>query len=240
MPQLIAIFNKTTNEKTMNQETIENTNKSKFWRNTSIFLAIVLALIIGGWLIFKFYLFPKQFSPVRLNAKEEIVLEEKLSVLGIDADLTNSNGPGQTGQALEPEAYSEKNAKREVNFSEKEINALLAKNTDLADKLAIDLSKDLISVKYLVPLEEDFPIMGGKTVKLNAGVEIAYLNQQPKIVIKGVSAMGVPIPNAWLGDLKNVDLIEKFGNNDGLMKSFADGVEFISVENGKINIKLKE
>jgi hypothetical protein len=27
--------------------------------------------------------------------------------------------------------------------------------------------------------------------------------------------MGVPIPNAWLGNLKNVELAQEFSGNDG-------------------------
>ncbi len=37
--------------------------------------------------------------------------------------------------------------------------------------------------------------------------------------------MGMPIPNAWLGNLKNVDLIAEFGGTGGVWKAFADGVE---------------
>jgi len=52
--------------------------------------------------------------------------------------------------------------------------------------------------------------------------------------------MGVPVPNAWLGGLKNIDLIEQYGSNDGFWKAFADGVDNINVEDGKIRIELKE
>lgn len=117
---------------------------------------------------------------------------------------------------------------------------MLAKNTDLAHKLAIDLSDDLVSAKLLVPLEEDFPMLGGKTLRVNAGVELAYKESRPIVVLKGVSVMGVPIPNAWLGNLKNVDLVREFGADQGFWKSFADGVEYIHVEDGQLRVKLKE
>ena len=52
--------------------------------------------------------------------------------------------------------------------------------------------------------------------------------------------MGIPIPNAWLGGLKNIDLISEFGDSDGFWKSFADGVEDIHVEEGALKIKLKQ
>jgi hypothetical protein len=50
----------------------------------------------------------------------------------------------------------------------------------------------------------------------------------------------VPIPNAWLGNMKNIDLVQEFGGNKGFWKTFADGVEYIHVENGRLLIKLKK
>lgn len=91
-----------------------------------------------------------------------------------------------------------------------------------------------------VPLEEDFPVMGGKTLRINAGVELAFQNGKPIVKLKGVSLMGVPVPNAWLGNLKNVDLVQEFGADPGFWKSFADGVENISVVEGELKVKLKE
>ena len=52
--------------------------------------------------------------------------------------------------------------------------------------------------------------------------------------------MGVPVPNAWLGGLKNIDLVSEFGDTQGFWKSFAEGVDNIRVEEGKLVVKLKE
>jgi hypothetical protein len=120
------------------------------------------------------------------------------------------------------------------------LNGLLARNTDLARKLAIDLSEDLVSIKLLVPMDPDFPVLGGKTLRFNAGVEIAYLNGKPSVVLKGVSIMGVPVPNAWIGGLKNVDLVAEFGAGPGFWKTFSEGVEDIRVQDGRIQVKLKK
>lgn len=214
----------------------EHVKQAKFWRNTTIVLGIIILTAIVSWLVFRFILFPTHFNPVELSTKEAKVLQSKLNTLGIQTQVIDK----PTGNALEPETYSEANAKREISFSEKEINAMLAKNTDLADKLAIDLSDKLISAKFLVPLDEEFPVMGGKTVKINAGLELAFENQRPKVILKGVSAMGVPIPNAWLGNMKNIDLVNEFGDQNGFWKSFAEGIEYLKVEDGQLNVKLKE
>ena len=145
-----------------------------------------------------------------------------------------------TPNTLVPEPYSEVNAKREITFSEKELNAMLAKNTDLADKVAIDLADNLASARIVMPLDPDFPFLGGKTLKAKAGAELAYANGRPIVILKGVSVWGVPIPNAWLGNLKNVDLIKEFGGDEGFWKSFSDGIENIRVVEGELKIKLKE
>jgi hypothetical protein len=200
-----------------------------------IVLATVAVTAALTWWGLTQYLFLREFKPVHLKPQEEQMLNSKLRVLGFQVEQAPS-GP----KTLEPEPYSEKGAKREVRFSERELNAMLAKNTDLAQRLAIDLSDGLVSAKLLVPLEEDFPVFGGKTLRVHAGVELAYRGERPVVVLKGVSVMGVPIPNAWLGNLKNVDLVGEFGGNRGFWKSFADGVEYIHVDDGRLLIKLKE
>ena len=117
---------------------------------------------------------------------------------------------------------------------------MIATNTDLASRLAIDLSDDLASAKLLVPLDPDAPILGGKTLKLTAGVELRYAAGKPVVVLKGVSLWGVPLPNAWLGGMKNIDLVQAFGTEPGFWQGFADGVETIEVSQGRVRIVLKE
>jgi hypothetical protein len=52
--------------------------------------------------------------------------------------------------------------------------------------------------------------------------------------------MGVPVPNAWIGGIKNIDLVREFGDQQGFWKSFSEGVDNIAVKDGHLNIKLKE
>lgn len=206
---------------------------------------IILTIIIsvGGtfWILTK-YVFPRQFEPVELSKKEQTRLETKLEAFrGWGSQLTGgkSTSPQDLGQPLQPEKYSENSNDRHIELNERELNAMLANNTDLAQRLAIDLSKDLVSAKLLIPLSPDFPVMGGKTLKLSTGIELAYANQRPIVILKGVSVMGISVPNAWLGNLKNIDLISEFGDAR-FWQAFADGVERIRVEDSKLIINLKE
>ncbi len=209
-------------------------------------LTIAVTVGVTYWL-----LFPKGFTPVELSQKEEQVLEKKLAIFegisGANATSLSSTSSGTALSAdldssgtLQPEAYSEEGGVRKLGITEREINAILAKNTDLADKVAIDLADRLISAKLRLPMEEDFPLFGGKILKARAGLEIAYENERPVVILKGVSVMGVPVPSAWLGGLKNIDLVKEFGQGDGFWSAFAEGIEQAQVVDGMLNIQLKE
>lgn len=210
------------------------------------FLTVVITIMV-----FKTYFFPSEFKPVTLNPQEEQVLTAKIESLdsaGIAANSHKTPIPKKSSKpdqfnpkaSLESEPYSEKGLNREVNFTERELNALLAKNTDLAKKMSIDLSDDLISVKLLLPMDEDFPVLGGKILRVKAGVFFAYDKGKPMVTLKGVTIMGVPIPNAWLGGIKNIDLVKEFGSDTGFWKSFSDGIEGIKIKEGLFKLKLKE
>jgi hypothetical protein len=198
------------------------------WRTFSITLIVLLVLGgVGYWLV-SVYLFPTSFSPVTLNQKEQQRLDAKLD------RLSGRRGP------ITPEKYTEDPAKRTIEFSEKELNALLAKNTDLASKLAIDLSDNLASAKLLIDVDPDAPILGGQTIKVTAGMELSIQNGQPRAVLKGVSVWGVPLPNAWIGNMKNRDMMKEFGQAGGFWQAIREGVEEIEVREGKLRIKLRE
>lgn len=211
----------------------------------AIVLAVVLVTAFATFWVIRTYIYPRAFTPVTLNASEERVLEDKLARLQAvvpraDRQHSKSPRPATEQSPLEPEPYSEDPARRQIGLTEKEINALIAKNTDLATRLAIDLSDNLASAKLLIPLEDDFPILGGKTLRVHAGLELSYTQGRPVVILKGVSVMGVPIPNAWLGNLKNVDLVTEFGGNPGFWRAFAEGVSLIRVEEGELKIQLRE
>jgi hypothetical protein len=57
--------------------------------------------------------------------------------------------------------------------------------------------------------------IGGRTIRIDAGLELAFENNRPVVALRSVSVMGVPVPNAWLENLKNVDLVQQFGGDRG-------------------------
>jgi hypothetical protein len=206
-------------------------------------VAVVATAAVSLW-IGRTYLWPREFEPVTLAPAEQARLDAKLRAIGVDPPppaAARARPVEETPEAwLRPEPYREDPAKREIALSEREVNALLAHNTDLARRLALDFSDDLASARLLVPVDPDFPVLGGRTLRVAAGLELAYGDGRPVVILRGVSLMGVPIPNAWLGNLKNVDLVDQFGGGPGVWKSFADGVDFVQVREGELRIKLKE
>lgn len=184
------------------------------------------------------YFFPKSFRPVTLSHTEQVALDAKLKRLDVELRPERRTGIA-TRRVLEPRRYSEEGASRKVSFSEREINALLATNTDLADKVAIDLSPGLVSARILLPIDPDMPFLGGKTLSVTAGLALSYWNGRPVVVLKGVSLWGVPIPNAWVGNFKNVDLVAYYGD-EGFWQAFAAGVSDIAVSEGRLTVELKE
>ena len=216
-------------------------------------ILLTIVITIGGtlWAINSQF-FSRNFKPVELSTSEETDLSRKLNALGSfdvnpEDDKANAstifnieNSADTSTDNMQPEVYTEDNSKRRIELTERELNAMLAKNTDLAEQVVIDLSNNMASVKLLVHIDPDFPFLGGKILKVSSGTELSYSNNRPVVIMKGVSVWGVPISNAWLGGLKNIDLISEFGGGDGFWKSFADGIEDIRVEEGKLLIQLAE
>lgn len=209
-----------------------------------ILCTVVVTAAVTIWLV-RVQVFPTEFRPVALSAEEESTLASKLNQIEAlqqsqAATASPEAAPAADETPLTPEPYSELGASRSVTLSERELNGLLAKNTDMARKLAIDLSDDLLSARLLVPVDEDFPVFGGQVLKVRAGMELAYDHGHAVAKLRGVTVMGVALPNAWLGGMKNIDLVEHYGSQAGFWRAFSDGVEDLHIEDGSITLKLRE
>ena len=208
-------------------------------------IALTIALSIGAtyWFV-RTYIYARDFTPVELSKSERQELGSKLRTLGVEPTdvLPRPKGEDEFDARgrLIPEKYTEDPGKRDVRLSERELNALVASNPEFARRFAIDLSSNLASAKLLIPVDPDFLMFGGKTLRFSAGLELDYRNARPVVILRGVSVMGVLIPSAWLGGLKNVDLVGEFGGDPGFWKSFSDGVELIEIRDGELRVMLKE
>ncbi|MGK0298551.1 MAG: hypothetical protein ACI9XC_002173 [Gammaproteobacteria bacterium] len=223
----------TTEQASVDTQTLPDTPQTNGWRTFGIIvITMVLTLAVGYWAI-STWLFPNEFDSVKLTESQQQSLDEKLRLLG-------GNTPSNSTQSKQSDAYSEVGARRVVEFNEQELNALLARNTELANKLSIDLSENLISANLLIDIDPDFPILSGKTIKVAGGMELSLVDGNPSAILKGISIWGVPLPNAWVGNMKNIDLMKQFGKTGGFLQFINDGVKTIEVKDGKLFIELKE
>jgi len=205
-------------------------------------LAVLATALVTTWWVNQ-YLYAATFEPTRLTKSEQQALDSKMTQLGQFENPTSSSPtprfPSSEGP-LVPEPYSEEGASREILLTEREVNALIAKDAEMAKHVAVDLADNLVSVKLVVPVNEDVPIVGGNTLKLNFGVELSYANGKPVVAMQGISLGGVPLPSAWWGDIKHLNLVEEFGGAGGFWDQFAQGVEDLHIQNGQLHITLKE
>jgi len=206
------------------------------------FITLVIAgVVVAGWL--KYNIYASQFTPTKLTVNEQKMLDSKLTVLQGSSGVVKSDYV-TTGKEpsvpLEPAKYTEAGARREISFTEKELNSLIANNPEVASNAAIDLSDNLVSLKLVVPVDDDIIVFGGKTLRLNMGLILNYENGKLIVALKGISMGGIPIPNAWLGYTKNRNLVEEFGGEGGFWSLFSEGIKNIQVREGHLLVQLRE
>ena len=204
------------------------------------FAIVITGLLMAWWI--KYNVYASDFKQTTLSLKEEKILNAKLARL--DESAGRNRYPTWSkmyafADPLVPEQYSETGLKREISLTEKELNALVANDPEVARRVAIDLSNDLVSVKLVVPVDEEIAVLGGKTIRVSLGIILSYKNGQPVVALKGISVGGIPLPNAWLGYLKNKNLVDEFGSDVGFWQLFSEGVKDIKVMEGHILVRLK-
>ena len=188
------------------------------------------------------YLFPKSLRPVTLEPDGTEALDAKLGRL----DVGLRSGPkAATAPAgcSNPAGTARKGLRERSAFSEREIDALLAANAESSCRQGRDRPVAGPGQR------EDACFRSTRTCPCSAGRPSqrhgrprAELPERPAPLssFRGVSLWGVPIPNAWLGNLKNVDLVAYYGD-EGFWHAFAgQSVNDIAVSDGRLAIELKE
>jgi len=224
---------------TTSEQTLEREKSGFSGAQVALLVLAVMAVTVGAtlWLA-RTYLFPQPFEPVELSVVEREQLNDKLR--RINPELVLPTGNETDEDWLRPEPYSEAGAERQVVLSERELNAVMARDPQLARRMAIDLSSNLASARILVPVDPAVPVLGGRTLRVAAGLELKYADGRPSAILRGVSIMGVPLPSAWLGGFKNTDLVAQFSSDPGFWRAWAAGVEDLRVTDGKLVIQLRE
>ena len=124
-----------------------------------------------------------------------------------------------------------------IVLSEREINGLINAHTTLGEDLKIELAKGALHARVRTTLDEDFPVLGGKTVKARARFLVEADELNPSVILDDLTVYGVSVPNAWLGELKGQNLLASLTGGVG-DNAFSRGIEEVRIENGLIEIQL--
>ena len=215
--------------------------RGPIWPRILLVACALIVLAAGGafWWV-RHNIYAGEIKAPSLSRQEQQDLQHKLNRLEQAEARRGHPVIGADGKPLEPEPYSETDASREIVFSEREVNALISRDPTFARHVAVALSPALVSVTTLIPFDPEVPVLGGKTLRVRMGVKLDYQRGAPVVALQGVSLGGIPLPKAWLLDLKGKNLVEEFGGSSGFWRSFADGIEALEVGEGQLRVKLKE
>ena len=167
--------------------------------------------------------------PVQLSQSEKTTLDAKLAKLELSEEVVPPEAPAKTDG--DP---------RTISISSKEINAFLA-NQGIGEQVKLDVTRNRIAANFLLPIDKDAPLFAGTTLRIRLALN-ALMNENGKLVVKvdDVSLGGIPLPNAWLGDIKGLDLVTSNIGEDPAIERFAAGIKDFRLENGHVHIVLNE
>mgnify|MGYP000464540365 CR=1 FL=1 len=200
-----------------------------------ILIVIGVVLVTGGiaaattaWWV-KHTLYPSPIKPVVLSTQEQSEFENKL------AAFNTPSGAAQAEATPDPAL-----AKRTLLITERELNAYLAKQ-NLGESVEVNFGEGTVSAAIILTAPEDFPVLAGQKVRmrltfgtsLNPGQKLSF-------VLDDVSLGGLSLPNAWLADLKGVDLIAKNIESDPGLQQFLAGIQQLEVHHGQLKILLNK
>lgn len=202
-----------------------------------------LIVIIAATVAITLWWLQRPIKPVELAQPEWTVLEEKLARLAphpaeaVPPPATVDDDSGRRPVEVDrPYTPGEKIFK----ISERELNGLINKNTDLGENLRLELGQDAINAYLAVPLPEDFPVGGGRIFRARGRFKVSIGNgTAPVAVLEDVTVFGLSLPKAWLGGIKGENLLgDAMGEaND---RPLADGIKSLRVEPGNLVLEVTE
>ncbi|MES2594487.1 MAG: hypothetical protein V4662_04075 [Verrucomicrobiota bacterium] len=218
-------------------------------------MLLTAGLAVGGTLWwYKHNFDPKPMRPVVLSDKEQAAFESKLAVFGdppmapVTVNIPPMPAPQVPNQA-EPAvvvappkelkvAAGEEN--RTIIITEREVNAYLAKQ-NLGENVQVSFVEGKLAAGIIVEAPPDFPVFAGQKVRvrLTFGTGLTP-DRKLSFVFDDVSVGGISLPNAWLGDLKGVDLVEQNLQSDPGLRRFLDGIQSLEIHPGSARVVLNK
>ncbi len=195
---------------------------------TGIVLTCCLLTAVGTVWWVKRNLYASPLRPVELSQTEQAALNEKLARLELVEETTAAQPMPETEDP------------RTISLTAKEINAFLA-DQGIGEQVKLDLSRNRIAANFLLPIDKDAPLFAGTTLRIRVALS-ALMNEAGKLVVKvdDISLGGIPLPNAWLGDIKGLDLVTGDIGSDPAVQRFVAGIKNFQLEDGRMRIELNE
>jgi hypothetical protein len=196
-----------------------------------ILIILGVILVTGGaavattaWWV-KHTLYPSPMKPTTLTARERVAFDGKLQALSKPA----------SARSQDPEI-----ARRTLVITEREVNAYLA-SQNLGESVKVNFDEGTVSAAIILTAPEDFPLLAGQKVLMRMTFG-ASMNPGQKLsfVLDDVSLGGISLPNAWLADLKGVDLIARNIENDPGLQRFLSGIQQLEVHSGELRVLLNK
>lgn len=203
--------------------------RSSWKKKTLIACGIILgtatiAVAGSAWFV-KRNVFASALSPVVLSTSEQSTLNDKLAVL-------KQNAEAPADPSLQ---------KRTLNLSDREINAFLEQN-GVGEQIKVALNDGGATATMLLPMGEDAEVGKGVTLRLSVSIGARMdANKRFTLSIKDVSVAGLSLPNAWLGSIKGLNLLESGTvTDDPAVKAFVAGIRDFTIKAGQLTVILNE
>ncbi len=209
-------------------------------RPRRLLLTLLTTFLAGGLLAgggaywwFKRHLDARALEPVQLAEAEERLFEAKLQALAAAGEASGVVGTVPDGRSAD---------ERTLQISGREINAFLAER-GLGENIRVELARDLLRIAMVVPMPSDsgLPLLSGANLRLHLSLAAACDPQAgPHIAIRDVRLGGIPLPNAWLGGIKGLNLVDQSLRQDPSVQRFLSGIRDLEVRPEGISLRLLE
>ena len=191
-----------------------------------IFLGILLLVVLATVGLTVWWVTHKHdIKAVDLTPPEEVMLEEKVIML-------SGEKPEKTLGDLERPDLPE----GAIEFTEREINGVVSDNEGLRERVYIDLHPGRIEVKMNYEMPDEAEFFPGKTLRANIFLKVELQAEHLELRIQKFTISGFSVPSAWMGDLKNVDLMDEFLGGSDFAKAFARGLKTLEVGEDYIRV----
>jgi hypothetical protein len=209
--------------------------------------ALVSAAVIG-WFQYNFN--PAPMQPVVLSEVEKQAFTTKLSALGDPAMAPvflkfpahdRASAPAFTTPSAAPVPTVPAGLENKtLILTEREVNAYLA-SQNLGENIQVSFGEGRVITAIILEVPQDFPILPGQKVRARITFGTGLTPEHKlSLVFNDLHVGGISLPNAWLGDLKGVDLIAENLQRDPALQRFISGIRSLEIHPGGARVILNE